>query len=66
MASKNIHSDGIVEECEECGCEQPHEVSIDILAESDEVENCEFSREPYRISECQGCGATSRTRMNNA
>lgn len=66
MASKNLHSDSIVEECPECGREQPHEVSIDILTESDSDENAEFSREPYRITECQACGATTRTRMNNA
>jgi len=66
MASKNVHSDGIVEQCPECGSEQPHEVSIDILTESDDEQNAEFSREPYRVSECLACGATSKTRMNNA
>lgn len=66
MASKNLHSDSIVEECDECDRAQPHEVSIDILTESNEEENAEFSREPYRIAECQACGATSTTRMNNA
>lgn len=65
MASKNIQSDSIVEDCPECGREQPHEVSIDILTESTDSENAEFSREPYRISECRSCGETSKTRMNN-
>ncbi|MXR19696.1 DUF7835 family putative zinc beta-ribbon protein [Halobacterium bonnevillei] len=66
MASKNLHSDSIVEDCSECGREQPHEVSIDILTESDDQKNAEFSREPYRVSECRACGATTKTRMNNA
>lgn len=66
MASKNLQSESIVEECHECGREQPHDVSIDILTESDDAKNAEFSREPYRVSECRACGATSETRMNNA
>lgn len=66
MASKNIQSDGIVEQCPECGREQPHEVSIDILTESNDEQNAEFSREPYRVAECKACGATTKTRMNNA
>jgi len=66
MASKNVHSDAIAEECATCGSEQPHDVSIDILTESDDDENASFSREPYRIAECQVCGATSKTRMNDA
>jgi hypothetical protein len=66
MASKNLHSDDIVEACGECGCEQPHDVSIDLLTESDSEENAAFSREPYRVAECQVCGATTKTRMNDA
>ncbi|NIB99595.1 hypothetical protein [Halobacterium sp. R2-5] len=66
MASKNIQSDGIVEQCPDCRREQPHEVSIDILTESDDDQNAEFSREPYRVAECRACGATTKTRMNNA
>lgn len=66
MASKNKRSDGIEEQCSSCGQATPHDVSIDILTESSTEENAEFSREPYRIAECQHCGATSKTRMNNA
>ena len=66
MESKNIQLDGIVEKCLDCGRKQPHEVSIDILTESTDSDNAEFSREPYRISECRACGETARTRMNNA
>ncbi|MFB6270879.1 MAG: hypothetical protein ABEH83_13115 [Halobacterium sp.] len=66
MASQHLEADGIVEPCPDCGREQPHSVSIDILTESSDEENAEFSREPYRVSECKACGATSKTRMNNA
>ncbi|UHH26799.1 DUF7835 family putative zinc beta-ribbon protein [Halobacterium noricense] len=65
MASKNVQSDGITEECTACGREQPHSVTIDILTESDKDENASFSREPYRVAECQACGTTTKTRMNN-
>jgi uncharacterized Zn finger protein len=66
MATKNQASDGIEAECSTCGRVTPHDVSIDILTESGTEENAEFSREPYRISECKTCGTTSKTRMNNA
>jgi hypothetical protein len=66
MSHTTHHSDGIVEECVECGRERPHDVSIDILTERDREENAEFSREPYRITECRHCGASSRRRMNDA
>lgn len=66
MASKNQRSDGIEEQCDTCGQATPHEVTIDILTESSSEENAEFSREPYRISECERCGDTTKTRMNNA
>ncbi|MGB9965526.1 hypothetical protein [Halobacterium sp. CBA1126] len=66
MASKHVQSDGVVEQCSECGREQPHEVSIDILTESNDEQNAEFSREPYRVAECRTCGHTTKTRMNNA
>jgi hypothetical protein len=65
MATRNQHSDGIEEECSACGQTTPHEVTIDILTESGEEENAEFSREPYRISECKRCGEASKVRMNN-
>lgn len=61
-----MDEDGIVEHCEQCGCSQPHEVSIEIRTESDTTENAEFSREPYRVSECLECGTETLIRMNNA
>lgn len=57
---------GVSEACDNCGKHQPHEVSIDLVTDSDKEENAEFSQEPYRIAECVVCEATSKTRMNNA
>jgi len=54
------------ESCPTCGHDTPHEVSVEILTESTKRENAEFSREPYRVSECRICGTTTRLRMNNA
>lgn len=65
----SIESQGvgqINERCESCERVTPHEVSVEILTESTKAENTEFSREPYRVSECQACGATETQRMNNA
>jgi len=66
MASKNPQSEGVTEECSTCGHNQPHSVSIKLVTESDKDENASFSREPYRVTECQVCGETTKTRMNNA
>jgi len=54
------------EACSTCGHTTPHDVSVQILTESSKQENAAFSREPYRVSECQVCGTTTETRMNNA
>ncbi len=60
------HDADMAEPCAECGRETPHAVSVEILTESEKPENAAFSREPYRVSECQVCGATTKIRMNNA
>ena len=65
MATTEESAD-LTEECDECGQQTPHDVSVEILTESRKRENAEFSREPYRVSECRICGQTSTTRMNNA
>ena len=58
---------GDVEEpCDNCATATPHDVNIKIRTESDKDENTEFSREPYRVTECLDCGETSSQRMNNA
>ena len=65
MATTNDGVD-ISEPCPGCERETPHDVSVQIQTESDKSENAAFSREPYRVSECRICGATTQTRMNNA
>jgi rRNA maturation protein Nop10 len=65
MATTNDGVD-MSEVCTDCGRDTPHAVSVQIETESSKTENAEFSREPYRVSECQVCGATTSTRMNNA
>jgi hypothetical protein len=66
MATQNSASTETVEPCEECGEQTPHDVRIEIQTESTKSENTEFSREPYRVTECTRCGATRDKRMNNA
>ncbi|WP_302081893.1 hypothetical protein [Salinibaculum rarum] len=66
MATKPNAVADITEECESCGRTTPHDVTVKILTESPDPENAEFSREPYRVSECTVCGTTEQTRMNNA
>lgn len=66
MATTDGPVDGITEHCTECGTETRHEVSIQIRTESVKEQNAEFSREPYRVSECQRCGNRANQRMNNA
>jgi hypothetical protein len=56
----------MTEECSQCGAVTPHTVRVEILTESTSGENVEFSREPYRVSECNVCGVTESVRMNNA
>jgi uncharacterized protein (DUF169 family) len=66
MATTGTDVDDLTEECERCGRVTPHTIAVRILTESTEPENAEYSREPYRISECRVCGALERARMNNA
>ena len=66
MATTDRAVGDVSEECSTCGRVTPHRVAVEILTESAKAENAEFSREPYRVSECAVCGATTRTRMNNA
>ncbi|MHB9287798.1 hypothetical protein ACKVMT_12265 [Halobacteriales archaeon Cl-PHB] len=66
MATRDSGLADVAERCEACGRRTPHSVAVQILTESGKRENAEFSREPYRVSECRVCGETTRTRMNNA
>ncbi len=65
MATR-IDSDGMTEDCSDCGRETPHDVRIKLLTESRKQKNAEFSREPYRVASCQICGSEEIVRMNNA
>ena len=66
MSAHSAADDGMLESCERCGHETPHEVRIEIRTESTKRQNAEFSREPYRIATCVACGDESAIRMNNA
>lgn len=57
---------GTTEDCDACRAETPHEVTIEIRAESPDPENAGCSREPYRIATCHLCGDETVLRMNNA
>jgi rRNA maturation protein Nop10 len=65
MASENEHAGDLSEKCIDCGQQQPHEVSIDLVQESDADEHADSSREPYRIAKCQACGGITKIRMND-
>ncbi|MFB1066065.1 hypothetical protein CP556_04575 [Natrinema sp. CBA1119] len=66
MATTNDSFNGMTEHCDACELETLHEVSVQIRTESLKKENAQFSREPYRVRECQRCGNRSSQRMNNA
>lgn len=66
MATQNHISQGMTEHCEECGRETSHDVSVQIRTESRKKKNAEFSREPYRVTQCLVCGTEHSQRMNNA
>jgi hypothetical protein len=51
--------------CENCDAMTPHQVTIEIVTENEANSNAAFSREPYRVTECQQCGTTSKQRANN-
>ena len=65
MAAKNESITEMTEECDQCGRATRHQVTVQLLTESHRRENAEFSREPYRVTECQVCGTTTALRMNN-
>jgi hypothetical protein len=66
MAIRNQSASDRTEACDDCERDTPHTISIELRTESDKRENREFSREPYRITECMLCGAETVLRMNNA
>jgi len=66
MATTDDTFDGMTEHCDSCETDTLHQVSVQIMTESRKEENSQFSREPYRVAECQRCGSRSTQRMNNA
>lgn len=66
MATTDNSFNGLTERCEACELDTLHEVTVQIKTESTKAENAQFSREPYRVAECQRCGNRSSQRMNNA
>ena len=66
MATTQDAIDGLTEHCEGCETDTLHQISVQIRTESRKKENAQFSREPYRVRECQRCGERSSQRMNNA
>lgn len=50
--------------CASCGSLEV-KVYIEIRKESPKHENGKFSREPYRVVECQECGHETAQRVNN-
>lgn len=66
MSSTSDPGAGISEHCNHCNRETEHTVQIQLRTESNEEnDNAAYSREPYRVSECRGCGQTNAVRMNN-
>jgi len=65
MATTDDSFDGMREWCGTCDSETLHQVSIQMRTESSETENAQFSRETYRVAECQRCGGRSSQRMND-
>jgi len=66
MASRTPSSEKMAESCDNCGRETAHSVSVELKTESTKAENAQFSREPYRVTECRVCGEQRSQRMNNA
>ena len=66
MATTDNSFNGLTEHCEECSLDTLHEVTVQIRTESTKRKNAQFSREPYRVTECQRCGHRASQRMNTA
>lgn len=66
MSSGTSTTNTRLEYCDSCGAKTQHVVSIQIVTESDSPNHNNYSREPYRVTECQQCGEQRSQRMNNA
>ncbi|WP_438267359.1 DUF7835 family putative zinc beta-ribbon protein [Haladaptatus halobius] len=65
MGAKRSADSQLVERCDNCAAMTPHQVTIKLITENEDSQNAAFSREPYRITECQQCAATRKQRMND-
>ncbi|MCL7418330.1 MAG: hypothetical protein M8354_10900 [Halalkalicoccus sp.] len=66
MAAKERSSQTMNEWCMTCDRETEHAVSLEIRTEGSNPETDHYSREPYRLTRCLGCGERRSQRMNNA
>lgn len=66
MATTRDSFDGLTEHCEDCETDTLHQVSVQMRTESDAELNAAFSREPYRVTECQRCGTRTSQRVNDS
>jgi len=66
MATTRDSIDGMTEHCDGCDSDTLHQVSVQLKTEAENSENAHYSREPYRVKECQQCGERNSQRMNNA
>jgi hypothetical protein len=66
MAATTHTPNAMTETCSACDDDTPHDVRIEIRAESRKRENTQYSREPYRVTTCRHCGSEGVLRMNNA
>ncbi|PSQ40088.1 hypothetical protein BRD13_00615 [Halobacteriales archaeon SW_5_70_135] len=57
---------GLTEYCDGCETDTLRQVSVQVRTESTKTENAQFSREPYRVAECQRCGVRTSQRTNDA
>lgn len=54
------------ERCEVCDEDTDHAVWVELVWESTDGPRAIYSKEPYRYTRCEQCGAEARQRMNNA
>lgn len=66
MASKDAQAGQVHESCAECEQKRPHAVSVELRAVPSKREDAGVTREPHRLLECEACGYTAQSRMNNA
>ncbi|MGB9986682.1 hypothetical protein [Salarchaeum japonicum] len=54
------------EPCPICEATTQHVVTIEVRQERPDGENCAYSREPYRVTECTVCGDSRASRVRSA